>query len=245
MTAPQISLVVPVYEEEENLPLLCQEIRTALAGQPAAWELLLIDDGSTDRSWMVIQAEAAADPRVRGLRFERNCGQTGAFAAGFAAARGAIVVTLDADLQNDPADIPRLLRALEEQRADVVLGVRTDRHDNWLRRLSSSIGNGYRRWRTQDDTLDTGCSLKVFRAPFVRQLPLFRGMHRFLPTLARLQGARTVVQLPVNHRARRHGRSKYGVWNRLWVGLADVRAVRWMQKRHLNYRVVEETPARS
>ncbi|TAH35932.1 MAG: glycosyltransferase [Planctomycetota bacterium] len=238
--APQLSLVVPVYEEEENLPILFREIRAALEGTGIDFEILAVDDGSGDGSWERIRAETVADARVRGLRFERNCGQTAAFAAGFRAARGGIIVTLDSDLQNDPADIPRMLQVLEERQADVVLGIRRNRHDNLIRRLSSKVANGYRRWRTRDDTVDTGCSLKVFRAPFVREMPLFKGMHRFLPTLARMQGARNIVQIEVNHRPRVHGRSKYGVWNRLWVGLADVGAVRWMQKRHLNYRVAEQ-----
>lgn len=237
---PRISLVIPVFDEEENVPLLFAELRAALASLAEPWEAVVVDDGSRDGSWARIRAEAARDPRVRGIRFERNCGQTAAFAAGFRAARGEVVVTLDSDLQNDPADIPRLLRILEEQRADAVLGIRRDRHDSLVRRVSSWIANSYRRWRTRDDTLDTGCSLKVFRAQFVRDMPLYRGMHRFLPTLARMQGARAIVQVEVNHRPRRFGRSKYGIWNRLWVGLADVRAVRWMQERSLSYRIAEE-----
>ncbi|RMH01595.1 MAG: glycosyltransferase [Planctomycetota bacterium] len=238
---PAVSLVVPVFDEEENLPELAAEIRAALADLDRPWEAILVDDGSRDGSWAVIQAEAAADPRIVGLRFAANRGQTAAFAAGFRAARGELIVTLDADLQNDPADIPRLLAVQAERDADVVLGYRSRRNDNWLRRLSSRIANAYRRWRTRDDTIDTGCSLKVFRARFLRDLPLFTGMHRFLPTLARMAGARRIEQVPVNHRPRTRGVSKYGVWNRLWVGLADVRAVRWMQRRCLGYEIAERT----
>ncbi len=241
MEVPRVSLVIPVYQEADNVGPLVAEIRAALEGLADPWEVLLVDDGSTDGSWERIRAEAGRDPRVRGLRLAANRGQTAAFAAGFRAARGELVVTLDADLQNDPADIPRLLEVQRHEDADVVLGVRRNRRDNLVRRLSSRIANAYRRWRTRDDTRDTGCSLKVFRACFLRDMPLFTGMHRFLPTLARLQGARKVVQVEVNHRPRLHGRSKYGVWNRLWVGLADVRTVAWMQKRHLAYEVVEET----
>ncbi len=237
---PEISLVVPVYEEEENLTPLLDEIRRALAPLERAWEVILVDDGSRDGSWAVIGEEASRDAHVVGLRFERNRGQTAAFAAGFQAARGGIAVTLDADLQNDPADIPRLVALLEEGHADAVLGIRQKRNDSWIRRVSSRLANAWRRWRTHDDTVDTGCSLKVFQTRFVRGMPLFTGMHRFLPTLARLQGARVILQVPVAHRPRLHGRAKYGVWNRLWVGLADVRAVRWMQKRNLNYRVSEK-----
>lgn len=238
---PEISLVIPVYDEEDNLKELLQEIRSAMKRVDHPWEVLLVDDGSRDRSWSIMQEEARQDDHVRGLKFAANRGQTAAFAAGFKQAHGAVVVTLDADLQNDPADIPRLLEVLREQAADVVLGIRTRRNDNFIRRLSSKLANGYRRWRTQDDTVDTGCSLKAFRKQFVEEMPLFTGMHRFLPTLARMQGARKVVQIPVNHRPRMHGVSKYGVWNRLWVGLADVKAVRWMQKRHLNYQIEEHT----
>lgn len=237
---PELSLVIPVYDEAENLPPLLEEIRAALEPAGRSFEVLLVDDGSRDRSWEVIRAAADADARVRGLRFAENRGQTAAFAAGFRAARAPLTVTLDSDLQNDPADIPAMVAALEEAGADVVLGIRSNRRDNLVRRLSSRIANAYRRWRTADDTVDTGCSLKVFRTELVRDMPLFTGMHRFLPTLARLQGARKIVQRPVNHRPRLHGQAKYGVWNRLWVGLADVSAVRWMQKRHLGYRVAEE-----
>lgn len=237
---PSVSLVVPVYDEEENLPELLGQIRAALGQGPPSWEVILVDDGSRDGSWAIVAREVAADPRVRGLRFAANRGQTAAFAAGFRAARGELVVTLDADLQNDPADIPRLLQVQCERDADAVLGIRRRRNDSLVRRLSSRLANGYRRWRTRDDTVDTGCSLKVFRARFVRELPLFTGMHRFLPTLARMAGARRIEQVEVNHRPRRRGVSKYGVWNRLWVGLADVKAVRWMQRRRLAYEIAEE-----
>jgi len=242
VASPVVSLVIPVYDEEENLPTLLAEIRAALGTQSRPWEVLLVDDGSRDGSWKLIVAEGAADPHVRGLRFAENRGQTAAFAAGFRAARGELVVTLDADLQNDPADIPRLLDLIEEQGADAVLGIRRRRNDDFLRRLSSKIANAYRRWRTRDDTVDTGCSLKVFRTRYVREMPLFTGLHRFLPTLARMGGARRIHQVEVHHRPRLHGVSKYGVWNRLWVGLADVRAVRWMQARSLQYRIADRVP---
>ena len=238
--APDISLVIPLFREEENVDPLVEEIGQALRDLDRSWELVLVDDGSDDGTWTRIRDRAARDPRVRGLRFAANRGQTAAFAAGFRAARGALIVTMDADLQNDPADIPAMVAALERDSADVVLGIRRDRHDNFVRRASSKIANAYRRWRTQDDSVDTGCPLKVFRSEFLDDMPLFTGMHRFFPTLARLRGASKIVQVEVNHRPRLHGESKYGVWNRLWVGLADVRAVRWMQKRNLDYRVAEQ-----
>ena len=240
--APRISLVVPVYEEEDNLGPLIGEIREAMEAVAEPWELLLVDDGSRDRSWEIIAREAAADPRLRGLRFRHNAGQTAAFVAGFRAARGDLLVTLDADRQNDPADIPRLLEIQAREEADAVLGIRRHRHDSLLRRWASRIANAWRRWRTRDDTVDTGCSLKVFRRVFLVDLPRFHGMHRYLPTLARLAGAEHIVQVPVNHRPRVAGESKYGIWDRLWVGIADVRAVRWMQKRAIRYEVAEELP---
>ncbi|KAA3613420.1 MAG: glycosyltransferase [Planctomycetota bacterium] len=237
---PEVSLIIPVYNEEENLAELLDQIRTAMAKQTRPWEVLLVDDGSRDGSWPLLQRLCAEVPEARGLRLQQNRGQTAAFAAGFRAAQGRLLVTLDADLQNDPADIPMLLQRQAQEQADAVLGIRRRRNDNWIRRWSSKIANAYRRRRTQDDTIDTGCSLKVFQTQFVRDMPLFTGMHRFLPTLARMQGAQKIVQIEVNHRPRLHGVSKYGVWNRLWVGLADVKAVRWMQRRHLNYQVAEE-----
>jgi glycosyltransferase involved in cell wall biosynthesis len=193
-----------------------------------------VDDGSRDGSAEVLASLAARDPRVRVLRFAENAGQTAAFAAGFEAARGEVIATLDADLQNDPADLPRLLAALDG--ADVVNGVRVGRRDGLVRRASSRIANAFRNWVTHESVTDVGCSLRVMRASYLRRLPLFRGMHRFLPTLLRLEGAR-VIELPVRHRPRRHGRSKYGIANRLFVGIADTLAVRWMQSRRLRWRL--------
>ncbi len=171
---------------------------------------------------------------MRVLRLTENCGQSAALDAGFRAARGSVVATIDADLQNDPADLPRLLAALDG--ADVVNGVRLRRHDPIGRRLSSRLANVFRNWLTNETVTDVGCSLRVMRARYLRRIKLYRGMHRFLPTLLRMEGAR-VIELPVRHRPRRRGRSKYGVANRLWVGLGDAFAVRWMQRRRLDYRL--------
>jgi dolichol-phosphate mannosyltransferase len=167
---------------------------------------------------------------------DRRCGQSVALEAGFRAARGEITATLDGDLQNDPADILRLMTHLDC--ADVVNGVRENRQDSWLRRLSSRIGNGFRNWLTGESVTDVGCSLRVMRTEYLRGLELYRGMHRFLPTLLKMQGAR-LTEVAVNHRPRRFGRSKYGIANRLFVGIADVLAVRWMQSRHVTHRVDE------
>jgi len=229
-------VVVPVFDERDNLEPLHRELDAALSGVSGGAEFVYVDDGSRDGSGERLRELAKRDARVRVLCFERNCGQTAAFAAGFEAARGEIVATLDADLQNDPADLPRLLAALD--RADVVNGVRIGRRDGLVRKLSSRIGNGFRNWVTHESVTDVGCSLRVMRASYLKRVKLYRGMHRFLPTLLRMEGAR-VVELPVSHRPRRHGHSKYGIANRLFVGLQDVFAVRWMQKRSLSWRLRE------
>jgi len=233
---PWLSVVVPAYDEGANLRTLHGELAAALADLGRPWELVWVDDGSTDDTLAVMRALAGEDPRVRVVALEGNHGQTAALEAGFHRARGEVLATLDADLQNDPADLPRLLAALD--RADVVNGVRQGRRDGWVRRVSSRIANGFRNRATGESVTDVGCSLRVMRAAYVRRIKLFRGLHRFLPTLLRMEGAR-VIELPVSHRPRRHGRSKYGIGNRLFAGLHDVFAVRWMQSRALRYRVVE------
>jgi glycosyltransferase involved in cell wall biosynthesis len=235
---PRVSLVVPVFNEQDNLEPLAAEIRAAMAGTGEAYEVLLVDDGSTDGSLAVLRRLAAADPRLRVLRLRRNCGQSAAFAAGFRRAHGEVVVTLDADLQNDPADIPRLLEELRD--CDVVCGVRRRRRDAWVRRASSRVANAARNRLTGESIQDVGCSLRACRAELVRDLPMFTGMHRFLPTLLRLQGAARVKEVPVAHRPRLHGRGKYGIGNRLFRALADLFAVRWMQRRWIDGRLVEE-----
>jgi len=227
-------VVVPVFDERDNLEPLQQELSAALAELPGGVEFVYVDDGSRDGSAERLADLAKRDERVRVLHFAENSGQSAAFAAGFEAARGEVVATLDADLQNDPADLPRLLAALD--RADVVNGVRQGRRDSWVRKVSSRLGNGFRNWMTHESVSDVGCSLRVMRASYLRRVKLYRGMHRFLPTLLRLEGAR-VIELPVSHRPRRHGHSKYGISNRLFVGIADVFAVRWMQKRQLRWRL--------
>lgn len=233
----ELSLVVPAYNERENLAPLLDEITSALAGR--TYEVIVVDDGSTDGSLDALKALRARHPQLRIIAFERNAGQTAAFAAGFRAARAPIVITLDADLQNDPADIPRLVEALRESGATAVAGFRATRRDTPWKRLQSRIANGVRNRLNGEVIRDTGCSLKAFRTDAVRAIPLFAGMHRFLPTLIKMQGG-TVTEIAVGHRPRQHGVTKYGMWNRVLRSLVDAFAVRWMQRRALHYRVREE-----
>lgn len=233
-----LSAVVPAYNERENLPILLEELRTALDATEKHWEIVLVDDGSADGSGAWMLEAAALDPRVVPVLLERNSGQSGALAAGLSRARGAIVVTLDADLQNDPADLPKLLAALE--RADVVSGVRADRQDGWVRLASSRIANATRRAVLGDPVTDIGCSFKAYRREALEGLPMFVGAHRFLPALCVFRGAR-YAEVSLSHRARRHGQSKYGVSNRLWRGLYDLVGVRWLKSRLLRTRVREVT----
>jgi dolichol-phosphate mannosyltransferase len=233
----ELSLVIPAYNERENLAPLLEEIGAALAGRD--YEVIVVDDGSTDDSLDALKALQRLDPRLHYIAFERNAGQTAAFAAGFRAARAPVVITLDADLQNDPADIPLLLETMERTGATAVAGYRASRRDTPWKRLQSRIANGVRNRLNGEAIRDTGCSLKAFRADAVRALPLFAGMHRFLPTLIKMHGG-TVAEVPVGHRPRRHGSTKYGMWNRVVRSLADALAVRWMQRRVLRYRVREE-----
>lgn len=234
-----ISIVAPVFNERENLRPLVDEILHVLHAGKEPFEIVLIDDGSTDGSSELIDALSSAHPEVRGIHFKKNSGQSAAFDAGFKHARGSIVVTIDADLQNDPNDIPALLAQLQGH--DAAVGFRVKRNDTLVRRWSSKIGNSVRNRLSGDDIIDTGCSLKAFRAEPLREIKLWNGMHRFLPTLMRIEG-RSVVQVPVGHRPRRAGVSKYGVWNRVFRSFADLLAVRWMKSRHLGYEVDRRDP---
>ena len=243
MTAqPDLSVVFPVYNEEENIPILLREIASALEGKGWTYEIVAVDDGSSDRSLGVLREHQTDYPTLRVLALEKNSGQTAALDAAWRAARGRLVVSLDADLQNDPADIAGMVRRLEETRSDMVIGVRVNRQDTWGRKMQSRIGNGVRNWITGDQITDTGCSLKLVKREAVDRVRLFTGMHRFLPTLVRYAGYK-VVEMPVNHRARQFGVSKYGAMNRAFRGLADCFAVRWMGTRMLNYRVREDDGA--
>jgi len=235
MQTPDLSIVVPVHNEEQNIRPLLEEIAQAVTGLQA--EFIFVDDGSTDGTLNQLKEAARRDNRVRVAHFRRNLGQTAAMAAGFRLARGEAVVTLDGDLQNDPADVPALVALLKDW--DVVCGVRRKRRDTRLKRISSKIANGFRNWATGDNIVDTGCTLKAFRRHWLQNLDLYQGMHRFLPTLLKMRGAR-VTQVPVRHRPRRAGKTHYGTWGRMVKGLADVWAVRWMQKNYVDYTTVLE-----
>src|SRR5947199_3720213 len=182
---PDLSVVFPVYNEEENIPILPDEIAKAVDGK-WSYEIVAVDDGSTDRSLEVLRDSRTKHPTLRVLAFEKNSGQTAALDAGWRAARGTYVVSLDADLQNDPADIPAMMRTLEQSGADMVIGVRVNRRDTWARKVQSRIGNGVRNWITRDQITDPGCSLKLARRAAIEPVRLYTGMHRFLPTLVRM-----------------------------------------------------------
>jgi dolichol-phosphate mannosyltransferase len=233
---PEISIVIPAYNEEENLAPLTSAITEALAALGMSYEVLFVDDGSGDSTAQVLRDLAAKQPEVCFIRFRRNAGQSAALDAGFKRARGRVVVTLDADLQNDPRDIPRLLERLTDY--DVVCGIRQGRQDTWLRRISSKLANGIRRHVLGDAIVDVGCSLRVYRRHCLASIKLYDGMHRFLPVLLNIEGFR-IGQTPVRHHPRQHGRSKYNLRNRAWRASTDLLAVRWMQRRQLRYDIIE------
>ncbi len=235
---PDLSVVIPVYNEEENLPLLWEELRGVLEGLGLAVEVIFVDDGSRDGSPEIVRGLREADPRVRLVRLKSHAGETAATDAGLKAALGRWVVVMDADLQNDPADIPTLLGYLD--RWDAATGWRQERAhgDDWRRRVASRIANRVRNRLSDETVQDSGCTFRAFRRECLRDLVLYRGLHRFIPTLLTLRGYR-VIEVPVNHRPRRFGRSKYGVWDRAFVAFADLLAIRWMKSRLLRYEVAE------
>lgn len=236
VTRPWASVVIPIKDERDNLVPLTEQLVKVLESRDesrsAPFELLFIDDGSTDGSSEVLDSLAAQYRTVRVFHFDRNYGQSAAFDAGFKQSTGELVMTIDGDLQNDPADIAMLLPLIRT--FDLVCGWRKDRHDNLTRKISSRIANSVRSAVTGDRVHDTGCSLKLFRRSVVEKLQLFDGMHRFFPALALMHGF-TVTEVPVRHYLRAHGTSKYGVGNRLFKSLYDLVAVRWMQHRCLRY----------
>src|SRR5437879_4271890 len=227
--SPAVSVVVPLFNEEENLPILQAQLRAVLSGLD--YEIIFVDDGSIDRT--AERIEAAANVQV--LRFAKNAGQSAAIYAGLQAARGATAVLIDGDLQNDPADIPKLLVEISRG-ADLVCGYRAQRKDTLVKLLTSRVANFVRSRFTKDGVRDTGCTLKAMRRECIGALVPFKGMHRFIPALIRAAGYR-LVEIPVNHRPRRFGRSKYGLGNRALRATIDMFGVRWLLSRRLNYKI--------
>ncbi len=237
--APTISLVVPCYNEEGNVRALITAVRGSAEALKVPYEIVVTDDCSTDTSWDILKELAADDSRIRVQRLAANSGESAASWEGLKAARGAYLVTLDADLQNDPRDLPKFLEALE--RFDCVCGTRTatrGQGDNPMRIASSRIANWVRNTLSDEAISDAGCTYRAFKRECIENLKFFDGMHRFLPTLIKMEGF-TVTEIPVTHHPRLAGRSHYGVWDRLFASLYDLLAVRWMKKRMRRHQIAE------
>ena len=226
-----VSVVVPLFNEEQSVAILQRELADALTG--VDYEIIFVDDGSQDET----VARIATDPRTRLLRFEKNAGQSAAIFAGLQAVRSEVAVLIDGDLQNDPADIPRLLAEISRG-ADLVCGYRAQRKDTLLKRITSRVANFVRSRFTRDGVRDTGCTLKAMRRDCIAALVPFKGMHRFIPALVKGAGYR-LVEIPVNHRPRRFGQSKYGLGDRALRATVDMFGVRWLLSRRLNYKLRE------
>ncbi|MFO0948683.1 MAG: glycosyltransferase family 2 protein [Planctomycetota bacterium] len=234
---PKISVVIPAHNEAENLPKLLEEISAAEQSMAVPFEILVVDDASSDSTAAVLESLMPRYPRLRILPMVRQSGQSAALSAGFDNAEGEIVVTIDADLQNDPADIPKLVAELTH--ADVAVGWRRDRKDPWSKKIISKVANAVRNWATAESVRDTGCGLKAFKRECVDKIHRFDGMHRFFPTLVKMHGYQ-VVEVPVHHRPRESGKTHYNIFNRSLRPMADLFAVRWLQRRTLRYRLMEE-----
>jgi dolichol-phosphate mannosyltransferase len=236
---PQLSFVIPCHNEEANLSPLNAAIREAMEPLKVSYEVIITDDYSTDNSWKVLGELAAGDSRVRALRFAFNCGQSAAMWAGMKTARGRYIVTLDADLQNDPRDMPKFLDLLKQY--DCVCGTRVQARsqgDGFVRIASSRIANWVRNRLSGETISDAGCCYRAFKRECIENLKFFKGMHRFLPTLFKIEGF-TVTEIPVRHNPRVSGVTHYGIWNRMFASLYDLLAVRWMKKRMFRYEIAE------
>jgi len=231
-----ISVVVPVYNEEENLPILIHQLMEVLEELRKPYEMIFVDDGSVDGSRNIIREMAAQYPQIRLLGFKKNCGETAADTAGLKEARGKVVITIDADLQNDPKDIPRMVEYLKEY--DMVTGWREKRDDPWVKRITSKIANGIRNWVSGETIHDSGCTFRAYKQECLQNLKLYKGMHRFMPTLVKMEGFR-VIEIPIAHHPRKFGVSKYTTLNRMWRAFIDLLVVRWMKSRHIRYEIEE------
>jgi glycosyltransferase involved in cell wall biosynthesis len=234
----ELSVVVPVYNEEENLPILVPKLLEVLKDLRKIYEVIFVDDGSSDGSGGVLRGMATRYPSIRILRFKANRGLSAALIAGMREARGDILVTLDSDLQNDPADIPKLLRELDHH--DMATGWRQKREDPWLKRISSRIGNTVRNRLSGENIQDSACTLRAFKRECVQEIWVFNGMHRFLSTLVKMKGYR-IIEVPVAHHPRRFGKSKYNIRNRMWRSFIDLLVVRWMKHRPIQYEIEERS----
>jgi dolichol-phosphate mannosyltransferase len=237
------SLVIPVYNEVENILPLVEELEWVMQSYANEWELIFADDGSTDGSPELLERLSQSRPYIRCVRLKKNYGQTSAFIAGVRLARGTWVISLDGDGQNDPQDIPLLIEACvhSDSRCDLACGRRSARRDSWYKRAISKIANGVRQKVLEDNVRDTGCSLKIYRKSCLEKIPLFHGMHRFLPALFQIEGFQT-KEVAVRHRKRRRGKSKYHLFNRGASLFFDMLAVAWMKKRRLRYEIEREFP---
>ena len=236
-TAPiEISVVVPVYNEEENLPVLIPMLLEVLKELGKTYEVIFVDDGSSDGSGGVLRGMATRYPSIRILRFKANRGLSAALIAGMREARGDILVTLDSDLQNDPADIPKLLEELDH--CDMATGWRQKREDHWLKRISSRIANAVRNRLSGENIQDSACTLRAFKRECIQEIWVFNGMHRFLSTLVKMKGYR-IIEVPVAHHQRKFGKSKYNIRNRMVRSFIDLLVVRWMKRRRIDYEIEE------
>ena len=233
----EISFVVPIFNEEENILLLVEKLELAVKGKYSEYEFILVDDGSTDKSKEILEKLSKDKKYLKPIFFKKNCGQSAALSAGFKYCSGDIVVSMDGDLQTNPKDISLLIPYLKEY--DMVNGMRATRQDGFYRKLASLVGNSFRNFITKDNIHDTGCPLKVFKREVVKSFYLYKGMHRFLPTLAKINGF-SVIEIAVPHYDRIYGKSKYTTFNRLFVGFEDVFAVRWMKKRRIDYEIADK-----
>ena len=227
----QLSIIIPVKDEDQNVAALAEEISNVLYTLSTFWECIWIDDGSTDTTLDEFAKINRKDTCHQFISLARNYGQSAALAVGFTSARGRILVTMDGDGQNDPKNIPAMINRLKDEDADMVNGWRIKRKDTFCRKMASYVANSFRNWLTRDHVKDVGCSLRVFRHHCIKNIPIFKGMHRFLPTLVRMRGFSKIVEMPVHHHPRKFGATKYGINNRLWVGIADTLAIRWMRSR--------------
>jgi glycosyltransferase involved in cell wall biosynthesis len=234
---PKFSIVIPLKNEEENVQDLIDEVKGVMNRLGEPWELICVDDGSTDGTFQKLQQIKSHVKELRIIKMARNYGQSTAFDVGFRLSGGEFVITMDGDRQNDPQDIPKLIEAMDG--FDLVCGQRVKRKDPFSKRIISKMANAIRSRLCQDGVADTGCSLKLYRRACLERIKMYNGTHRFLPALFNIEGFK-VKEVPVNHRQRTKGQTKYNIFNRSFNTIADMLAVRWMRKRHIRYEVERE-----